>query len=99
MNYPTVAPTPTFPRRKILSSISHVESNGATKYSRASSRNGLKTASAHSDNSMPMLSDTNQEPWTLKVSKLDIMKLRNEIDDETVREKVTKFEETFLAAQ
>jgi len=48
---------------------------------------------------MPMLSDTNQEPWTLKVSKLDIMKLRNEIDDETVREKVTKFEETFLAAQ
>ncbi|CAL8104391.1 unnamed protein product [Orchesella dallaii] len=36
------------------------------------------------------------ESWTLKVSKFDIMKLRHELDGESVKERMAKFEEKFL---
>jgi hypothetical protein len=105
VSYRRGAPTPRFPRNNVFSSriqnkssvVGDGKSSLSSKYSYASKESkkvsmlGVAQGQALEDDVGKPL-----DSWTLRISKMDIMRLRHELETDAVKDKMDLFEEQFL---
>ena len=102
------APTPTGKRKNLLPEVtklmSAVDPTGAlsdnsvsgTVGSKFGSRDSVGAASAARQRAARRLASQDADTWTLKVDRMDITKLRHELESANVREKIAALEKAML---